>query len=237
MPKEATQHKRISLVITLLLFSMATNVYSSDFFGDDDYQRQQSQADRAFDEFDQIGDEDAVWDKPTPKQAAPVPEKVIIIKEIHHAAPVQAAPAPPVIKQQPAAINASHTTEIGSGVAFEFQSCIKTGSDMACHFNVTSQFFDRKIIFNHRHVVYLFDNVGNEYKFYKVKVGNQEKLSGYTFQPALVADTTTLATFFFSNISTQAQSIAKLEINSSANKSGTWESFTLKFRKLPFIER
>ncbi len=234
---------KVRLVSLILLsLGLSTNAYSGNFFDDDDYQRQQSQADKGFDELDQTDDE-GVWHKPKPKPAPIQQEKVIvIIREAPQPAP---APAPiqeptPVAAPEPRPpVQKTKITKTGSGVAFEFDSCIKTGNDMECSFNVTSQYFDRTIAFGNyqRHIALLYDNMGNEYRFYKVKIGSKESLNPHNFKASLVADTTTPATFYFSNISTQATSIAKLELNSTANKSGQWEGFTLKFRQLPFVEQ
>ncbi len=238
--------------LALLSLGLTTNAYSDNFFDDEDYQRQQSQADKGFDELDQTDDE-GVWHKPKPAPAPPKQEKVIvIIKEVQAPAPTPAPAPAPAVQQPPAAVapvaapapqpepvRSPKITKTGSGIAFEFDSCIKEGSDVACHFNITSQYFDRTIAFGsrHRRLALMYDNVGNEYRFYKIKIGSQEALNPHDFRSNLIADVTVPLTFFFSNISTQARSIAKLEFNGTANKSGKWENFALKFKKLPFIEQ
>ena len=244
---------RARLITPLLLaMGLSSNAYSDSYFHDEDYQRQQSQADKGFDELDQTDDE-GVWVKPAPPPQAKPPQQekvIVIIKEVQQPRPAppaapapQAAPAPaPVVEvkpQPPAPPARANITKTGAGIAFELDGCLKAGNEMECRFNITSQYFDRTVRFgNHgRRIAMLYDNLGNEYKFYKVKVGNKESLNPYRFDTSLVADTTVPATFYFSNISTQATSIAKLELNSTANKSGRWENFTLKYRKFPFSEQ
>ena len=135
--------------------------------------------------------------------------------------------------------NKVHAVKTGSGITFEFDSCTKTESQVACHFNLTSQGDDRGILFgsSDNSVVVILDDLGNQYRFYKGKVGSQEQFNPYRFSAPLAADTPTGATFSFGGISSQTQRIVTLEINSAANKTGEWEKFTLEFEALPFTTR
>lgn len=226
-------------IFTLLALGVTTNGYSSDFSDDKDYQRQQEQADKAFEELEKT--DDLLSNKPTP--VAPSPE-MTTEDSTPASTPVQAptpVSAPVVVKRAatPPVPNKVHAVKTGSGITFEFDSCIKTEGEMACHFNLTSQGDDRGILFgsSDNSVVVILDDLGNQYRFYKVKVGAQEQFNPYRFSASLAADTPTGATFSFGGISSQTQRIVKLEINSAANKTGEWEKFALEFEALPFTTR
>ncbi|VAW88835.1 hypothetical protein MNBD_GAMMA18-1239 [hydrothermal vent metagenome] len=229
-------------VFTLFALGVTTNGYSGDFSDDKDYQRQQEQADKAFEELEKI--DGSLPNKPAP--VTPSPETMNPTKDSTPAlTPIQTAPlpvsAPVVVKKEPPppVSNKIHAAKTGSGITFEFDSCVKTESEVACHFNLTSQGGDREILFgsSDNSVVVISDDLGNQYRFYKVKVGNQEQFNPYRFSAPLAADSPTRATFSFGGIPSQAQSIATLEINSAANKTGEWEKFTLEFAVLPFTMR
>jgi len=167
--------------------------------------------------------------------AQPPPEPRVIIKEVPVSAPVTFTP-PPRPQPQPQSPVVNNATKMGAGNAFEFKSCQLFGNELECHFNITSQQFDRTI---QPVKTLLYDNLGNEYPNYKIKLGN--KLSEHLnsgFRVALIADVTTPAVFYFKNISSQATSISKLAITSRANKTGhrTWDNFTITYRKLPFTK-
>ena len=223
-------------IFTLLALGVTTNSYSRDFSDDKDYQRQQEQADKAFEELEKT--DDLLSRKPAPVTPS---SETTTENPTPASAPIQTAPlpvpAPVVVKRAPPPVpNKVHAAKTGSGITFEFDSCIKTESEMACHFNLTSQGDDRGILFgsSDNSVVVISDDLGNQYRFYKVKVGTQEQFNPYRFSASLAADSPTGATFSFGGISNQAQSIATLEINSAANKAGEWEKFALEFEALPF---
>lgn len=225
-------------IFTLLALGVTTNSYSRDFSDDKDYQRQQEQADKAFEELEKT--DGLLSRKPAPVNPSP---EMTTENPTPASAPIQTAPLlvvpdPVVVKRAPPppVPNKIHAAKTGSGITFEFDSCIKTESEMACHFNLTSQGDDRGILFgsSDNSVVVISDDLGNQYRFYKVKVGNQEQFNPYRFSTSLAADSPTGATFYFGGISNQAQSIVTLEINSAANKTGEWEKFTLEFKALPF---
>ncbi len=232
-----TRINGIVAVFALLALGVTANSYSRDFSDDKDYQRQQEQAEKAFDELEKI--DGSLLSQPAP--ATPTPKEVATEGFAPASIPIQTAPPPvsaPLVVKKPVP-NKIHVTKTASGIAFEFDSCIKTESDVACHFNLTSQSSDREILFgsSDNSVVVLLDDLGNQYRFYKIKVGSREQFNPYHFSAPLVADTPTGATFFFGAISAQAQSIAKLEINSAVSRAGKREKFTLEFESLPIATR
>ncbi len=241
MFKSSTRLNCFVSVFTLLALGVTTNGYSGDFSDDKDYQRQQEQADKAFEELEKT--DNLLSNKPA--SVTPSPETVNPTKDTTPVpTPIQTVPpasAPVVIKKEsPAAVpNKIHVAKTGSGITFEFDSCVKTESEVACHFNLTSQGSDRDILFgsSDNSVVVISDDLGNQYRFYKIKVGSREQFNPYRFSAPLAADSPTRATFSFGGIPSQAQSIAKLEINSAANKTGEWGKFTLEFSALPFTTR
>ncbi len=202
----------------------------------------------AFDELDQTDADTGNWVKPK-EVTAPQPERTIIIREVirvervvekepeRRVAPV-AAPSPrPSITRTERPVKRVVPTETGSGILFEFKKCSKRGNDLECHFNMTSQYFDRQISFsaNRGRIVTFYDDVGNSYKYSKVKIASKETENPYyDWNNQLISDISTNAVFYFKNISSQAKSISKFEINSAANKSGHWEKFVLTFRDLDF---
>ncbi len=202
----------------------------------------------AFDELDQTDADTGDWVKPK-EVSAPPAERTVIIREVirvervvekepeRRVVPV-AAPSPrPSITQSDRPVQREVPTETGSGILFEFKKCNKRGNDLECHFNITSQYFDRKIVFggsNGKQLVTFYDDVGNSYKYSKVKVASKEVARPYNWSTQLISDISTNVVFYFKNISSQARSISKFEINSAANRSGHWERFVLTFRDLGF---
>ncbi len=239
MFKSSTRLNCLVSVFTLLALGVTTNGYSGDFSDDKDYQRQQEQADKAFEELEKT--DNLLSNKPA--LVTPSPDVVNPAKDATPM-PIQTAPpasAPVVVKKEsPAAVpNKIHVAKTASGITFEFDSCVKTESEVACHFNLTSQGGDRDILFgsSDNSVVVISDDLGNQYRFYKIKVGSREQFNPYHFSAPLVADSPTRATFSFGGVPSQAQRIAKLEINSAANSAGEWEKFSLEFAALPFTVR
>ncbi len=232
--------KKYSGTNILFFISVACLVLISDVYG--------GRMDDSFKELDCIDEEtfESECKEPLPEKQAerPPKERIIVIeKVVPIAIPVRvpsrqkASPSPePLPSTRP-----NNPTEVGAGVAFELEGCRKRGNEIECHFNITSRFFDRNIVFGRHHGknIFLYDNIGNQYQCYTMKLAGKEgsKSNGTisSLKAQLIADTTTSATFYFKNISTQASSIAKLEINSRANRSGSRDDFTLKFRKLAFI--
>lgn len=227
--------------INILLFtSIACLVLISDVYG--------GRMDDSFKELDCIDEETFEVECKEPlaerRVEPPQKERIIVIEKIVPIAIPVRAPSRPKTPPSPEPLPSArpnNPTEVGAGIAFELEECRKRGNEIECHFNITSRFFDRSIVFGRYYGknIFLYDNIGNQYQCYTMKLAGKEgrETSGtlHSLKTQLIADTTTSATFYFKNISTQASSIAKLEINSEANKSGSKDSFTLKFRELAFI--
>ncbi len=226
--------RRCLYAASAMIFCVSGNAYAS--------------SQEAFDELDQTDADTGYWNKDK-EVTAPAAEKTVIIREVIRVERVvderepkqRAAPAPSP-RSMPVArtgrsVNRVVPTETGSGILFEFKKCSKKGNDLECHFNITSQYFDRKISFGGSHgrqIVTFYDDVGNSYKYSKVKIASKEVEKPYNWSTQLISDVSTNAVFYFKNISSQARSISKFEISSSANKSGHWEKFVLTFRDLGF---
>jgi hypothetical protein len=236
-----------SLFLTALFLLSATTLVSArdDGFDDDfgfdeaEYNRAQGRAEGGFGELDQTDME--TGDRLQPKAPITPPPTIVIIKApavVRRPAPI--SPLPQTREIPVPSPVAKRLTETGAGIAFQFEYCRKRGNEIECHFNLTSQYFDREVFFgrHYGYKIFLYDNMGNQYISSKIKLAGKEsrgkKGKLYKLAAQLIADITVPSTLYFNNISTQATSIAKLEINSAAKKSGKKEKFTLKYRKLAF---
>ncbi|MFZ4703209.1 MAG: hypothetical protein ACOYMG_24470 [Candidatus Methylumidiphilus sp.] len=101
------------------------------------------------------------------------------------------------------------------GVLFQFNSCTLAGNTLTCKITITSQFKDTTINFeasnssNGLNSTFIVDDKGNEYYPSIYQIGNVSKSGNQSlYNYPLVANNPTPVAFQFSNIATNASSVA-----------------------------
>ncbi len=223
---------------------------STQALADDDYQRQQSAVDNAFDQFDiEMGNKKA----PPPVPVAPAPvakpvevEKIIIIREriIERVVPIIVAPAPVVAKPTPVAtisepvqpiavapaaatLQKKWPTQEHQGFIFNLTGCKKEYTTISCAFTVSRDDGDRDLLIsaNYRRYSKIFDDQGNQYDATMAYLSNA---SGGYAKRRMIQGVTAKGLLKFSNTRASIKQLSLLEIKADG---GSWMS--VQFRDIP----
>jgi len=223
--------------ITLVSLLFSAPSHAEPFSNDRDYQRQQHQADKGFEdfdrEFDRMDDDferPAKRAEPAPRPApAPPPPAVTIAPEptpepIETATPV---PAQPQVFE----------TVSQHGFMFELQTCslspgraAKRG--LSCEFKITSEDKDRNIRlfgnWGNNNRSRIFDTDGNEYSANRVNLANNnshhQRVSG-----TLVSDIKTKSSIQFDNFPAHVKQLSLVELKGNG--------LTIQFRDINIIKQ
>lgn len=123
--------------------------------------------------------------------------------------------------------NAKQTVE-AQKFTFELTKCEISGESIICDFVITNNDQDREFTLNTRGSR-IFDDSGNEYRASQAYLANKR---GSSPQTLLLSNIPTNASLYFENVSTDARSIALLELGCAA-MNPPWTSFKLQFRNIP----
>ncbi len=148
-----------------------------------------------------------------------------------------------VIKLAPEERDTQSTIE-RNGIAVTFRACIRIGRNtVQCTLTVMSKYQDRKlfILFHPQRDNLpgpkLYDNVGNEYLLSALALANKSRNRRGRLDKQATRDVPTPAVFEFSNLSSQATKIARLDIPIAARLSNSQESrrnyVTYTYRNIP----
>ncbi|NOY63601.1 MAG: hypothetical protein GXP10_10725 [Gammaproteobacteria bacterium] len=226
---------RIVLFLGVLLFGFSGSVLAdfsdlNNAFGESSYERQQRQAQKGFEDFDaEFGEEsDDVSANTEPKRAAPQeavkPASVIVVVPVVAPEPRKRAP-----KIEPVLL--PRQTMEKSGLTFDLKSCRQVEKTLNCGFMITSNSFDRSVTvwLSGSNGSRMLDNAGNEYSVSSIAIGSKKSENWY-LSTTLVSDIPTKANLRFTNISSEASSLAVLQVQGHASRGQGKDHFDLKFR-------
>ncbi|VAX30480.1 hypothetical protein MNBD_NITROSPIRAE01-732 [hydrothermal vent metagenome] len=210
----------------VLVFFVAMDVGA---FGDESFQRQQSQANEGFDDLDKEFAEPESAKPSAPKVI--IKEKIIVIEK-HVPVP---APTPEPFVVTPAPVPKPSTRGrrvVSHGYRFDFQSCTLSNRNIECDIMVRTPEHDKTLILYSSHNFSrirssIFDNIGNQYHPRSTSLGNKE--SRQFIKARLIQGITAKIKVFFENVSSETSSIALLELEAEDNH----KRFKVQFRNIP----
>lgn len=215
------------LLAGMMVFLVSTDVGA---FGDESYERQQSQSDKGFEDFDkEFGGSEAVQ-PPAPQVI--IKEKIIIKEKL--------VPVPrPESSLEPTTAPAKPSTRgrkvVSNGYRFDFQSCTLSNRNVECDVMVRTPNTDKTLILYPHYNVSLtssaFDNLGNQYYPSSIMLGNKDSTnSNHSIKGRLIQGITTKIKIYFENVSSETSSISLLELQAEDNR----KRFKVQFRNIPF---
>ncbi len=226
--------KLLFLLAGILIFLSAMDVGA---FGDESYERQQSQAGKAFDNYESESvDPDAV----NPPQPKVIIKEKVIIREILVPVPVpvpmpKSSPPPPAVIRPQSKPSTRGRMVVSNGYRFDFQSCTLSNRNVECDITVRTPNTDKTLILYPHHGVNLtssaFDNLGNQYYPSSIMLGNKDSTNrNRSIKGRLIQGITTKIKVFFENVSSETSSISLLELQAEDNR----KRFKVQFRNIPF---
>ncbi len=226
--------KKIVLFLSGVVFVFSTSM-NVDAFGDESFERQQSQADDGFDELDKEFAEPEAIKPPAPRII--IKEKIILIEK-HIPVPTP-TPTPEVVPTTPTPKPEPSTRGrivVSNGYRFDLQSCTLSNHNIECDIMVRTPNDDKTLILYPHYNVNLtssaFDNLGNQYYPSSTLLGNKDsrRNRNSSVKGRLIQGITTKIKIYFENVSSETSSLALLELQAEDNRT----RFKVQFRNITF---
>lgn len=218
-------HPFILLSFLLSFFFITTTTHA---FDRGSFSRQQSQADKGFDDLD------AEFEEPAPPPKVITKEK-IIVKEKKVLVPVP-VPVPPIAvipTPVPYESNAAVRTKTANGNLFTLKGCTLSGRNIECNLTVVREKDDGHISLRTGvdPKTSLFDKTGNQYHPHVISLGSTRS-NWARVTSRLIQGIISKVKIHFSDVASETSSIALLELQGHDGNSG--QHFNVQFRNVAF---